>query len=206
MPNVAPRTASNPQPLPVNRYSARSSYYGASGFQPSPGLERARRPFRAKNALTGLAILAFVGSVYGYSISAVKQDDFSDLPEVSTSAGKEGIKTIEEEMAERAKAGGGRGIGAMMGFGSSPQGDGVRVKDAEDGAVVAATSSNTGSGFSSPQPTPLSTPLPPGTSSSVLSHTGRPHSTIIVGAGDVDKLGTMGQRADEPFVSGKRLV
>jgi len=203
MPNIAPATSSNPQPLPVNRYSARSSYYGASGFHPSPGLERARKPFRAKNALTGLAILGFVGAVYGYSISAVKQDDFSDLPTVSTSAGMEGVKTIEEELAEKAKAGGGRGIGALMGYGSSPQGDGVRIS-VDDSAAAAGNT-----GFSSPQPTPLSTPLPPGPvpASSILSTGARPHSKIIVGAGNVDRLGTMGERrSDEPFVSGHRLV
>lgn len=44
------------------------------------GLHRARAPFRAKNLLTGAGIVSFTFAVYAYSISAVKQDDFSDIP------------------------------------------------------------------------------------------------------------------------------
>lgn len=47
----------------------------------SPGLQRARAPFRTRNAITGLVISAFVFSVWAYSISAVKQDTFDDLDE-----------------------------------------------------------------------------------------------------------------------------
>jgi cytochrome c oxidase assembly factor 3, fungi type len=47
----------------------------------SPGLKRARDPFRVKNALTGLGIAAFCVGVWAYSISAVKQDVFDDLDE-----------------------------------------------------------------------------------------------------------------------------
>ena len=43
--------------------------------------------------------MSFVAGVYTYSISAVKQDDFSDIPSVSSAP--EGSKSIEEEMAER---------------------------------------------------------------------------------------------------------
>lgn len=42
----------------------------------SESLKRARKPYQMRNTLTGLAIVAFIGSVYLYSISAVKQDDF----------------------------------------------------------------------------------------------------------------------------------
>ena len=45
----------------------------------SPGLQRARAPFRTRNAITGVAIGAFVFGVWAYSISAVKQDTFEDL-------------------------------------------------------------------------------------------------------------------------------
>lgn len=47
----------------------------------SPGLQRARAPFRTRNAITGLTIGAFVFGVWAYSISAVKQDTFEDLDE-----------------------------------------------------------------------------------------------------------------------------
>lgn len=37
---------------------------------------RARKPYNVRNLITGGAIVAFIASVYIYSISAVKQDDF----------------------------------------------------------------------------------------------------------------------------------
>ena len=45
----------------------------------SPGLRRARAPFRFRNALTGVALGAFAVGIWAYSISAVKQDVFDDI-------------------------------------------------------------------------------------------------------------------------------
>ncbi|KAK9894146.1 hypothetical protein P389DRAFT_155229 [Cystobasidium minutum MCA 4210] len=216
MPYVQPSTPSNPQPNPINRYSARASYFGPSGFQPSVGLERARRPFRTKNALTGLAIMAFAGSVYAYSINAVKQDDFSDIPAVSPNAGKEGMKTIEEELAEKGARVGIRGIGAMTGLGSSPQGEGVRIVDSKQAPSGIQDTQRA----SSPQPTPLSSPLPPSSYAaaaaatldsaapvSSASSTSRPPSKFIVGAPDVDRVGRIWDRkSTEATIDGKRVA
>lgn len=47
----------------------------------SPGLLRARAPFRTKNAVTGLILGAFTIGVYSYSIRAVKQERFDDIDE-----------------------------------------------------------------------------------------------------------------------------
>lgn len=47
----------------------------------SPGLLRAREPFRVKNAITGLILAGFGVGVWAYSIRAVKQEDFSDVDE-----------------------------------------------------------------------------------------------------------------------------
>lgn len=204
MPSYVPASSSaNPQPLPINRFTARSSYYGSSGFHPSEGLQRARRPFRFRNAVTGIAILGFVGAVYGYSISAVKQDDFSDIPSVSSAP--EGTPSIEEEM--QAKKMGNRGVGAMFGLGSSPQGEGVRVIDRSPG-----------------QTTPLSTPttLPsakaPGIAAaealvqerpvSATNETGpRPASRWIVGAPSVDRIGKLSERREtDSRIDGRRVV
>ncbi|KAL5487959.1 hypothetical protein ACEPAI_6067 [Sanghuangporus weigelae] len=55
--------------------------YRPKGYGLSPGLQRARAPFRTRNTITGLAIGAFVVGVWAYSISAVKQDTFEDLDE-----------------------------------------------------------------------------------------------------------------------------
>ena len=47
----------------------------------SPGLKRAREPYRVKNAIVGLGLGAFAVGVWAYSISAVKQDVFDDVDE-----------------------------------------------------------------------------------------------------------------------------
>lgn len=207
MPYVAPSTTTNPQPNPINRYSARASYFGPSGYKPSSGLERARRPFRTKNALTGLGIMGFAAAVYAYSINAVKQDDFSDVPTANPNAGKEGVKTIEEEMAEKGVRVGTRGVGAMMGYGSSPQGEGVKIPSSSATSGLQDTAR-----APSPQPTPLSSPLPPSNqavaSGSVTSSSStRPASSFIIGAPDVDHVGRLGDRRNvDAAIDGKRVA
>ena len=47
----------------------------------SPGLKRAREPYRVKNAILGLTLGAFAVGIWAYSISAVKQDVFDDVDE-----------------------------------------------------------------------------------------------------------------------------
>ncbi|KAJ1024155.1 hypothetical protein NDA16_002994 [Ustilago loliicola] len=60
--------------------------YHPDGYGISEGLKRARKPYRFRNILTGSLIMGFATSVYFYSISKVKQDDFSDLAEVRAPA------------------------------------------------------------------------------------------------------------------------
>ena len=47
----------------------------------SPGLQRARQPFRLRNAITGVVLAGFAVGVWAYSIGAVKQDKFDDVDE-----------------------------------------------------------------------------------------------------------------------------
>jgi len=47
----------------------------------SPGLKRAREPYRVKNAIMGFTLGAFAVAIWAYSISAVKQDVFDDVDE-----------------------------------------------------------------------------------------------------------------------------
>ena len=72
----------------------------------SPGLLRARAPFRVRNAITGVTIAALVVGVWAYSIAAVKQDSFADVDEeariLAASGSTQNIKSIEDE--EKAKA------------------------------------------------------------------------------------------------------
>ena len=49
----------------------------------SPGLKRAREPFRIRNAVVGVGLFAFAVGVWAYSISAVKQDVFDDVDEAN---------------------------------------------------------------------------------------------------------------------------
>lgn len=72
----------------------------------SPGLLRARAPFRVRNAITGVTIAALVVGVWAYSIAAVRQDSFADVDEeariLAASGSTHNIKSIEDE--EKAKA------------------------------------------------------------------------------------------------------
>jgi len=75
--------------------------------QMSPGLLRARAPFKVRNAITGVTIAVLVVGVWAYSIAAVKQDSFADVDEeariLAASGSTQNIKSIEDE--EKAKAG-----------------------------------------------------------------------------------------------------
>ncbi|KAI5848994.1 hypothetical protein BZA05DRAFT_401937 [Tricharina praecox] len=55
------------------------SYYKPDSRQ-GQSIVRARRPFVVKNAVTGLAIVGFTAAVYIYTIKAVAQDNFEDVP------------------------------------------------------------------------------------------------------------------------------
>ncbi|KAF9649368.1 hypothetical protein BDM02DRAFT_1873740 [Thelephora ganbajun] len=79
--------------------------YRPKSYQMSPGLLRARAPFRARNAITGVAIAALVVGVWAYSIAAVKQDSFADVDEeariLASSGSMQNVRSIEDE--EKAK-------------------------------------------------------------------------------------------------------
>ncbi|CAL1700254.1 unnamed protein product [Somion occarium] len=64
----------------IDRKTVNKSYR-PRGDVMSPGLKRAREPFRIRNALTGVVLASFAVGVWAYSLSAVKQDDFSDVDE-----------------------------------------------------------------------------------------------------------------------------
>ncbi|SLM40694.1 Coiled-coil domain-containing protein 56 [Lasallia pustulata] len=56
-----------------------SSYYNKD-YRQAAALIRARQPFLIKNIITGSALFAFTICIYAYTIHAVSQDDFSDVP------------------------------------------------------------------------------------------------------------------------------
>ncbi|RPD66904.1 hypothetical protein L227DRAFT_648061 [Lentinus tigrinus ALCF2SS1-6] len=67
----------------------------------SPGLQRARQPFRLRNAITGVVLAGFAVGVWAYSIGAVKQDKFDDVDEEARAlmAGS-GLQRSEDRAAE----------------------------------------------------------------------------------------------------------
>ncbi|CDO73798.1 hypothetical protein BN946_scf185015.g127 [Trametes cinnabarina] len=83
----------------VDRKTARQSYRPRNLM--SPGLQRAREPFRIRNAVTGLLLAGFAVGVWAYSIGAVKQDVFDDVDEEARAlmAGS-GIQKAENGAAE----------------------------------------------------------------------------------------------------------
>ncbi|KAJ7245703.1 hypothetical protein C8J57DRAFT_717198 [Mycena rebaudengoi] len=63
----------------LDRNEVKASYW--KNGRMSPGLLRARRQYRTKNAVVGIALFAFVAGVFSYSMAAVKQDVFEDMDE-----------------------------------------------------------------------------------------------------------------------------
>jgi len=63
----------------------------------SPGLLRARAPYRFKNAITGITIFGFCVGVWAYSISAVKQENFDDIDEEAKALVAASQRTPEEQ-------------------------------------------------------------------------------------------------------------
>ncbi|KAI0053692.1 hypothetical protein FA95DRAFT_1579337 [Auriscalpium vulgare] len=66
----------------------------------SPGLLRAREPYRVKNAITGLIIFGFAVGTWAYSLRAVKQDTFDDVDEEARALVGSGAKSLEDEARE----------------------------------------------------------------------------------------------------------
>ena len=56
----------------------------------SPGLKRAREPYRLRNAFTGLGLGLLAFGIYSYAIGAVKQDVFDDVDEEAKALARTG--------------------------------------------------------------------------------------------------------------------
>ncbi|KAL0253892.1 hypothetical protein I308_101270 [Cryptococcus tetragattii IND107] len=86
----------HPTPKEVDRT------YHPKGYGMSPSLKRARKPFILTNVLIGGTIVAFALGVYAYSISAVQQDDFSDVEDLLPPVEERSkIRSIEDEAREQ---------------------------------------------------------------------------------------------------------
>ena len=84
-PQYIPRAAVNASYRPKSYVRSFRICWSFPAFEPSqvmsPGLRRAREPYRLRNAITGLTLAAFGVGVWAYSISAVRQDVFDDVDE-----------------------------------------------------------------------------------------------------------------------------
>ncbi|KXN89488.1 hypothetical protein AN958_05650 [Leucoagaricus sp. SymC.cos] len=137
----------------LDRRQAQQSYRPKSGLM-SPGLQRAREPFRLRNALTGLGLGLFAFVIYSYSISAVKQDVFDD---------------IDEEVKALARTGTSSGT-ASLPSSSSPSTPSkppppVLTKDEEQQIMENAFNAATGLGLGGPTVQSPNSPNPPSTPS-----------------------------------------
>ncbi|KAJ7740912.1 hypothetical protein DFH07DRAFT_60058 [Mycena maculata] len=91
----------------VDRREVKASYW--KNGRMSPGLLRARRRFRTRNALVGVVLLTFVVGVFSYSMAAVKQDTFDDLDDAVKDkaimdAKRAALSVEDEKRAMRAAA------------------------------------------------------------------------------------------------------
>jgi len=67
----------------------------------SPGLKRAREPYRVRNAIMGMTLAALGVGIWAYSISAVKQDVFDDVDEearaLAASGSTSGMRSLVDD-------------------------------------------------------------------------------------------------------------
>ncbi|KIK96402.1 hypothetical protein PAXRUDRAFT_825966 [Paxillus rubicundulus Ve08.2h10] len=146
----------------------------------SPGLLRARAPFRLRNALTGLVLAAFGVGIWAYSISAVKQDDFSDVDEEA-----------REMIKGRVATAGGMSAGEREDVGADVDGRGVR------GEVSTPREDVTSPGPLGPSSSSYPPPIPPrGVLVPILDRTfprllDPTRKTLVWGAPPLDNPGRM---------------
>ncbi|KAH0588064.1 hypothetical protein J132_10399 [Termitomyces sp. J132] len=87
----------------IDRKTVNASYRPKAGAM-SIGLQRARAPYRVRNAVTGLALGAFAFGVWAYSISAVKQDVFDDVDEEARAMAQTGTMSEASKAEETVQA------------------------------------------------------------------------------------------------------
>ncbi|OCF42187.1 mitochondrial protein [Kwoniella heveanensis CBS 569] len=179
----------------------------------SPSLTRARKPFILTNVLIGGTLFAFAVGVYVYSISAVKQDDFSDVEDLLPPLEeRRKLQSIEDEQRAQSSL---QSIASAL-----PLGGGARPPANTATPLPYATSSAASPSKAIPQPD-LSGQVLPLASSTSRTGTGifgtrrlneidwvkkrglvDPKGNVLVwGAPDVERIGRISGGTD-----GKRLV
>jgi len=158
--------------------------YRPKGYGLSPGLQRARAPYRLKNALTGIAIASFAVGVWAYSIRAVKQDTFEDVDE-EAKALMASRMTSGASPAASPREHAGSGDGTAAGPGS------VSLEKMSSAALDAAPS---------PRLNAAATGEAEGRAgilASIFPHVVGHGQTLVKGAPSVDHLGRLGDKVDK---------
>ncbi|WRT63253.1 uncharacterized protein IL334_000156 [Kwoniella shivajii] len=194
--------------------------YHPKGYGMSPSLKRARKPFILSNVLIGGTLFAFAVGVYVYSISAVKQDDFSDVEDLLPPL-EERRKLVSLEDEQRAAAGNLQSIASVLPLASPSrlsQGPPSGATDPNPTPLPYATSSAASPSKSIPQPDTSGATLPLLQEGSTSSKWGvrrinelewirkrgwvDPKGNVLVwGAPDVERLGRISGDSQ-----GRRLV
>lgn len=154
----------------------------------SPGLMRAREPYKVKNALTGVALSAFAVGAWIYAMNAVKQDTFEDVDEEAKAMVRTGVKSLEDEERERLAA---RASGTV-----------AAPPELELAAPAATTFVSASKSAPAPTPAPVSVSTPAKTRGvlaglaerrmpELLDRRGK---TFVWGAPPVDRFGRLGDR------------
>ncbi|KAJ2724592.1 FKBP12-associated protein [Coemansia sp. Benny D115] len=99
---------------PGHKTKSSAELYGDYHFRKS--IERGRRVYSVRNMLTALGLGGVVASVYFYSLKAVKQEDFSDIPMPREPTEEEKAKFQKHHKPSRSHAPRGRGHGHISGY------------------------------------------------------------------------------------------
>jgi cytochrome c oxidase assembly factor 3 len=152
----------------------------------SPGLLRARRQFRTKNAVAGAVLLAFVAGVFSYSMAAVKQDVFDDLDDEAKERAvldaKRAALTVEDEK---------RAMAAAASYATAPATKPLKLSDrARNNAVAPVPEASTPEQIT--QRRGVLASLLDGRFPWLLDPT---RKTLVWGAPPVDKVGSLGDKS-----------
>ncbi|KAJ7668144.1 hypothetical protein B0H17DRAFT_1088270 [Mycena rosella] len=149
----------------------------------SPGLLRARRQFRTKNAVSGVILLTFVVGVFAYAMAAVKQDVFDDLDDEARDRAildaRRAALSVEDEK---------RAMAAAAAFATAPKP--LKLSDRARGNIAAAASAEL-SAPAAAQPRGVLVTLLGGRFPGLLDPT---RKTLVWGAPPVDKMGSLGDK------------
>lgn len=153
--------------------------YRPKGYGLSPGLQRARAPYRVRNAVTGILVGSFAVGVWAYSLHAVKQDTFEDVDEEAKALVAASRKSAQDDGETRAV------VGEIA--------VGRETSTNASAPATSATQPMAKSDFTAHSETGLLVPLLDGRFPQLLHPT---QKTLVWGAPPVDRIGRIGDTVE----------